>query len=62
MFLSDAVAIPGFGNHEFVPVASDAVTVQSADGATSLVLQDGHITLNAATVTINHSGGQQQWP
>ena len=35
MFLSDAVAIPGFGNSEFVPVASDAVAVQSADGATS---------------------------
>jgi len=75
---SDCVAIPWSHPEDFTAATAAGVAVQSADGntsvvvedsrivldkdATTLVVEDGEITLNADTVTINHSGGQTQWP
>ena len=62
----DAVAIAGFVdsavNPPAAPASTTGVSIQSPDGDTSIVVEDGHVTINADTITLNHSGGAIEWP
>ena len=50
--MHDAVALPGFGTLTNTPAKSDAITIQTTDGVTYLSLEDGVLTLNAATINL----------
>ena len=61
----DVFAIPGAAesiNPPASPASTTGISIQSPDGATSIVIEDGHVTINADTVTLKHSGGTTEWP
>ena len=60
---SDAVAIVGFGPVGAVTeAAADGVSLQTDDGDTAVIVEEGHITLRADQVTIDYAGGTVEWP
>lgn len=58
----DCVAIAGFPAGDVTPASSSGIALQSRNGATAVIIEDGHIQLDADQVTINYQGGSQSWP
>lgn len=59
---ADAVVLPGFGPEMPTPATSSGVALQSDDGETAVIVEDGHITLKADRITLDYPGGPAEWP
>ena len=60
---ADAVAVAGFGAAgSWTPATTAGVALQTDDGDTAVVVEDGHIVLRADRVTIDYDGGSTSWP
>lgn len=59
---ADAVVLPGFGPTEPVPATTVGVALQTDDGETAVIVEDGHITLKADRITLDYPGGPATWP
>ena len=61
---SDVVALPMFTPTvgATAPEVTDGLSIQSADGATAITLQDGRITLKADRIVLAYDGGQVDYP
>lgn len=58
----DCVFLPGFGISAVTPASTSGVSIQSDDGSTAVIVEAGHIQLDADRVTVNYQGGSVSWP
>ena len=60
---ADAVALPGFGSvGPITEATSSGVALQSTDGETAVIVEDGHVRLRADRISLEYDGGTVEWP
>ena len=60
---ADAVAVPGFGpDGMWSPATTSGVALQTYDGETAVIVEDGHVRLKADRISLQYDGGTAEWP